>query len=68
MEQKGLFMSAIGVGLGVGIGLASGQAVAKWATPPLHSPADAVEAELKRLVVDGKESLVTFNDFPYYLR
>ncbi|XP_078168090.1 uncharacterized protein LOC144562725 isoform X2 [Carex rostrata] len=67
MEQKGLFMSAIGVGLGVGIGLASGQAVAKWATPPLHSPADAVEAELKRLVVDGKESLVTFNDFPYYL-
>lgn len=68
MEQKGLFMSAIGVGLGVGIGLASGQAVAKWATPPLHSPADAVEAELKRLVVDGKESPVTFNDFPYYLR
>lgn len=61
-------MSAIGVGLGVGIGLASGQAVVKWATPPLHSPADAVEAELRRLIVDGKESGVTFSDFPYYLR
>lgn len=68
MEQKGLLMSAIGVGLGVGIGIASGQAVAKWATPPLHSPADAIEAELKRLIVDGKESQITFGEFPYYLR
>jgi hypothetical protein len=68
MEQKGFLVSAIGVGLGVGIGFVSGQAVAKWATPPLQSPADAVEAELKRLIVDGKESQVTFGDFPYYLR
>ncbi|KAJ3671045.1 hypothetical protein LUZ60_008471 [Juncus effusus] len=60
-------MSAIGVGLGMGIGLASGQAVAKWAAPPAVSAVDGVEAELRRLVVDGKESQITFDDFPYYL-
>ncbi|KAJ3671050.1 hypothetical protein LUZ60_008476 [Juncus effusus] len=65
--QKGLLMSAIGVGLGVGIGLASGQAVAKWAAPTAISAADGVEAELRRLVVDGKESQATFDEFPYYL-
>ncbi|KAJ4749737.1 p-loop containing nucleoside triphosphate hydrolases superfamily protein [Rhynchospora pubera] len=67
MEQKGFLMSAIGVGVGVGIGLASSQAVAKWAAPLPHSPADAVEVELKKLIVDGNEIPVTFKDFPYYL-
>ncbi|KAJ4768429.1 p-loop containing nucleoside triphosphate hydrolases superfamily protein [Rhynchospora pubera] len=67
MEQKGFLMSAIGVGVGVGIGLASSQAVAKWAAPLPHSPADAVETELKKLIVDGNEIPITFKDFPYYL-
>jgi MerR family mercuric resistance operon transcriptional regulator len=26
------------------------------------------EAELRRLVIEGRESGVTFDDFPYYLR
>jgi hypothetical protein len=29
---------------------------------------ERVEQELRRLVVDGKESKVTFDEFPYYLR
>ncbi|KAJ3701796.1 hypothetical protein LUZ61_005501 [Rhynchospora tenuis] len=67
MEQKGFLMSAIGVGVGVGIGLASSQAVAKWAAPTPHSSADAVETELKKLILDGNDVSVTFKDFPYYL-
>lgn len=72
MEQRSLLMSAIGVGLGMGIGLASGQAVGKWGSPASSSSGgvtvEAVEQELRRLVVDCRESKVTFDEFPYYLR
>ncbi|XVE58445.1 hypothetical protein DITRI_Ditri04bG0169900 [Diplodiscus trichospermus] len=72
MEQKGMLLSAlsVGVGVGVGLGLVSGQTVSKWAG---KSSADdgitgeQIEQELMRLVVDGKVSTVTFEDFPYYL-
>ncbi|CAL9040807.1 ribosome biogenesis ATPase RIX7-like isoform X1 [Musa acuminata AAA Group] len=73
MEQRGLLMSVLGVGVGVGlgIGLASGQAVGKWAAPAGSSSdgvtEEAVEAELRRRVVDGRETKVTFDEFPYYL-
>ncbi|KAK1381726.1 transitional endoplasmic reticulum ATPase-like [Heracleum sosnowskyi] len=68
-NQKNLYLSAIGVGIGVGIGLASGQAVSKWTggsdssaiTPPI------MEQEMLNLIVDGRDSKVTFDDFPYYL-
>nr|GMD53740.1 nuclear valosin-containing protein-like [Ipomoea batatas] len=72
MEQKRLFMSALGVGVGVGLGLASGQAINKWtganSSPAEGLTADQIEQELRRLVVDGKDCKVTFDDFPYYLR
>lgn len=62
----------VGVGVGLGIGLASGQAVGKWAAPAGSSSdgvtEEAVEAELRRRVVDGRETEVTFDEFPYYLR
>ncbi|URE23663.1 AAA-type ATPase family protein [Musa troglodytarum] len=73
MEQRSLLMSVLGVGVGVGlgIGLASGQAVGKWAAPAGSSSdgvtEEAVEAELRRRVVDGRETKVTFDEFPYYL-
>ncbi|RWW32033.1 hypothetical protein BHE74_00045312 [Ensete ventricosum] len=62
MEQRSLLMSVLGVGVGVGlgIGLASGQAVGKWAAPAGSSSdgvtEEAVEAELRRRVVDGRET------------
>lgn len=71
MEQKHLLISALSVGVGVGLGLASGPAVSKLtgANAPLPgATADQIEHELSRLVQDGKESNVTFEDFPYYLR
>ncbi|XVF09970.1 hypothetical protein REPUB_Repub07fG0143600 [Reevesia pubescens] len=71
MEQKGIFLSALSVGVGVGLGLASGQTVSKWAgkTSADHAgiTAEKIELELMRHVVDGKLSKVTFDDFPYYL-
>lgn len=70
MEQKHVLLSALSVGVGVGLGLASGQAVNKWTSP--NSPAegitpDLIEQELRRLILDGKHTKHTFDDFPYYL-
>ncbi|KAJ4832359.1 hypothetical protein Tsubulata_002161 [Turnera subulata] len=72
MEQKNILLSAlsVGVGVGVGLGLASGQSVSKWAGGPVPSNAvtpERMEQEMLRLVIDGKDSAVTFDQFPYYL-
>lgn len=60
----------VGVGVGVGLGLASGQSVTKWGANPFSSNAitpEKIEHEMLRLIVDGRESNVTFDNFPYYL-
>ncbi|XP_024003729.1 spastin [Eutrema salsugineum] len=73
MDSKQMLLSALGVGVGVGVGLglASGQAVGKWATGTSTSnnavTADKMEKEILRQVVDGRESKITFDEFPYYL-
>ncbi|XP_074319734.1 uncharacterized protein LOC141656659 isoform X3 [Silene latifolia] len=72
MEQKSFLLSAlgVGVGVGVGIGLASGQTVGKWvgSTSTLDSiSVEQIELELLRLLVNGKDTNVTFDEFPYYL-
>ncbi|KAL0794016.1 hypothetical protein Bca101_065393 [Brassica carinata] len=73
MDSKQMLLSALGVGVGVGVGLglASGQAVGKWATGNSASSnavtADKMEKEILRQVVDGRESKITFDEFPYYL-
>ncbi|KAL2334821.1 hypothetical protein Fmac_016034 [Flemingia macrophylla] len=69
MEQKRVLWSAlsVGVGLGVGLGLSSGQ---KWVGGNRDSDELSLEQivqELKKLVVEGRDSKVTFEDFPYYL-
>ncbi|KAK7822252.1 uncharacterized protein LOC112034429 [Quercus suber] len=73
MEQKSILISAlsVGVGVGVGLGLASGsQTVTNWTGNGSASNAvtpDKMEKELLRQIVDGRESTVTFDQFPYYL-
>ncbi|KAK7315174.1 hypothetical protein VNO77_33709 [Canavalia gladiata] len=69
MEQKHVLLSAlsVGVGLGVGLGLGSGQ---KWVGGNRDSDdlsGEQIVQELKKLVVEGKDSKVTFEEFPYYL-
>ena len=72
MEQKHILMSALGVGIGVGVGLglASGQTVSKWTGSTVSNAIthERMEQEMLRLVVDGRDSNVTFDQFPYYLR
>ncbi|KAL0542449.1 hypothetical protein IC582_022560 [Cucumis melo] len=72
MEQKHIFLSALGVGVGVGVGLglSSGQAVGKWVGGNGSSDeitGQKIEQELIRQLLDGKNSNVTFAEFPYYL-
>lgn len=73
MEQKHFLLSAlsVGVGVGVGLGLASGQSMSRWAGGNGSSDdvsAEQIEQELIRQVLDGRDSKVTFDEFPYYLR
>ena len=73
MEQKSLLISAlsVGVGVGMGIGLASGHSVSKWGSNGASSNAitvESIEQEMLRQVIDGRETKVTFDQFPYYLR
>jgi hypothetical protein len=73
MEQKHMLLSAlsVGVGVGMGLGLASGQKVSRWAGGCGSIDgvtAEQIEQELMRQVVDGRDSKVTFEEFPYYLR
>lgn len=72
MEQKQFLLSAlsVGVGVGVGLGLASRKTVDKWVgyNSSLDTiTAEKIEHELLRLIVDGKDSKVTFDEFPYFL-
>uniref|UniRef100_A0A7N0URR0 AAA+ ATPase domain-containing protein n=1 Tax=Kalanchoe fedtschenkoi TaxID=63787 RepID=A0A7N0URR0_KALFE len=64
MGQKHILLSALGVGVGVGLGLASGQT---WAAASQGISGDQIQHELMRLVVDGTESRVKFDEFPYYI-
>ena len=71
MESKHIMMSALSVGIGVGIGLASGQTVSKWTGGGSSSNGltpQVMEKEMMNVLVDGKDSKVTFDQFPYYLR
>ncbi|XWS48865.1 hypothetical protein CRYUN_Cryun13aG0113200 [Craigia yunnanensis] len=72
MEQKHILLSAlnvgVGVGVGVGLGLASGHS--KWTGSGSDASSginlERMEKELLRQIVDGRESHVTFDQFPYY--
>nr|VDC75376.1 unnamed protein product [Brassica rapa] len=71
MEQKSVLFSALGVSVGLGLGLASGQGLGKWANGSVAADdgltGEKIEQELARQIVDGRESSVTFDEFPYFL-
>ncbi|KAJ4951291.1 hypothetical protein NE237_028123 [Protea cynaroides] len=71
MEQKHILMSALGVGVGVGLGLGLASGQTQWTGGTNYSPnvinGERIEQELLRQVVDGTQSKVTFDEFPYYL-
>ncbi|CAK8579259.1 unnamed protein product [Lathyrus sativus] len=75
MEQKTLLISAVSasVGVGVGFGIAnSRQNVSKWGRTYSFSSSNSVtanqiEQEMIRQIIDGRDSNVTFDKFPYYL-
>ncbi|GMJ04429.1 DUO1-activated ATPase 1 [Hibiscus trionum] len=71
MEQKHILLSALGVGVGVGVGLGLASGQNKWtgsgSTSSTGITLERIEKELLRQVVDGRESQVTFDQFPYYL-
>lgn len=66
--------------MGVGLGLVSGQTVSRWSginncydnngwatSAPEGITGDQIQLELLRLIIPGKDSQVSFDDFPYYL-
>ncbi|KAJ0246292.1 AAA ATPase [Hirschfeldia incana] len=71
MEQKSVLLSALGVGVGLGIGLGSVQSLGRWAngsgTVEDGLTGQQIEQELLKQILDGRESTVTFDEFPYFL-
>ncbi|XP_019444640.1 PREDICTED: uncharacterized protein LOC109348599 isoform X1 [Lupinus angustifolius] len=70
MEQKNILISALSAGVGLGIGLASRQRVSKWGQNKNNTNSITphnIQHEMLSLVVDGRNTNVTFHNFPYYL-
>lgn len=73
MEHKQVLMTlGVGIGVGVGLGMASGQTLSNWSgsggtLPPNGITLERMEQEMRCTIVDGKDSKVTFDEFPYYL-
>ncbi|KAL2902692.1 Replication factor C large subunit [Bienertia sinuspersici] len=67
MDQIQLIMSAVGVGIGVGLGLGLlfGQTGSSLTLNTITG--ERMEEELLSMVVDGRNTKVTFDEFPYYL-
>ena len=73
MERKHILLSALSIGVGVSVGLvlASGQIMGRWVGLSFRAGTfteEQLENELRRQVVDGRESNITFEKFPYFLR
>ncbi|KAI3756400.1 hypothetical protein L1987_56220 [Smallanthus sonchifolius] len=65
------FVSALSVGIGIGVGLGMGRTVNRL-TSGGDSSANGVtpqimEREMLSMIIDGRDSKVTFYEFPYYL-
>ncbi|XP_024996948.1 ribosome biogenesis ATPase RIX7-like [Cynara cardunculus var. scolymus] len=72
MDQgRGAFVSALSVGIGIGVGLGMGKTVNRWTGNSDSSGTgltpQTMEREMLGMIVDGKDSKVTFYEFPYYL-
>ncbi|KAL8196260.1 hypothetical protein R6Q57_025260 [Mikania cordata] len=65
------FVSALSVGIGIGVGLGVGRTVNRF-TGGGDSLANGItpqvmEREMLSMIIDGRDSKVTFYEFPYYL-
>ncbi|XP_073223232.1 uncharacterized protein [Cicer arietinum] len=68
MEQKHVFLSALSVGVGLGVGLGRWVGVGGYPIPNSNEISEEqIVRELMNLVIDGKDSEITFDEFPYYL-
>ncbi|KAI7740178.1 hypothetical protein M8C21_013483 [Ambrosia artemisiifolia] len=72
MEQRSAFMSALSVGIGIGVGLGMGRTVNLLTSGGGDSSANGItpqimEREMLSMIIDGRDSKVTFYEFPYYL-
>ncbi|KAJ9549926.1 hypothetical protein OSB04_022469 [Centaurea solstitialis] len=72
MENKHLFVSALSVGIGVGVGIGMGKTMSRWTGGNDDSSGNGLnqqtmEREMLSMIVDGKDSKITFDEFPYYL-
>nr|GEU92359.1 hypothetical protein [Tanacetum cinerariifolium] len=65
------FVSALSVGIGIGVGLGVGRTVNRLASGGDSAASgltpQAMEREMLSLIMDGRDSKVTFYEFPYYL-
>ncbi|KAL8263854.1 hypothetical protein R6Q59_021984 [Mikania micrantha] len=65
------FVSALSVGIGIGVGLGVGRTVNRF-TGGGDSLANGItpqvmEREMLSMIIDGRDSKITFYEFPYYL-
>jgi hypothetical protein len=71
IDQIGILLEALSVGIGLCVGLAIWVVVGfggDHVSNQVSSEDQTVMEELMKLVIDGKDSEVTFDKFPYYLR
>jgi hypothetical protein len=71
IDQIGILLEALSVGIGLCVGLAIWVFVGfvgDHVSNKVSSEDQTVMEELMKLVIDGKDSEVTFDKFPYYLR
>ncbi|XP_071687022.1 uncharacterized protein [Rutidosis leptorrhynchoides] len=71
MDQGRAFVGALSVGIGIGVGLGVGRTVNRLTSA--NDPStngltpQMMEREMVSMIMDGRDSKVTFNEFPYYL-
>jgi hypothetical protein len=71
IDQIGILLEALSVGIGLCVGLAIWVVVGfggDHVSNQVSSKDQTVMEELMKLVIDGKDSEITFDKFPYYLR
>ncbi|KAI3677400.1 hypothetical protein L2E82_51683 [Cichorium intybus] len=69
MDQGGrAFVSALSVGIGIGVGRTVSRLTAGNDSSTNALTPQMMERQMLGMIMDGKDSKVTFYEFPYYLR
>lgn len=71
-QRQYMMLSGVGLGVGLGLGIAlvakGARTTALSASVAKAQSLELTEMELMKQVLDGKDSTVTFDQFPYYLK